>query len=247
MAGHKLVSVLGILRRLRDTPELKLDHSALQFIQNWNNDHSQTVTLQLAASIQGQIADALQAIEASSLNEEAKSGLRSTLSGLKSAFSLEGINQAIRGFIPDISASITNFSIVTSLIDQEFPEAARQGIEELVTELESILSSVREADIDPSLKEAAVRHIGILIALLRNAEAVGAAPALGAFVEMMWQLQTLAKGNADTSSKGTGPTLWKRISAVGDKIKDLADMVESGSKLLPYLEKAPELLRYFPG
>ena len=241
MSGAAVSAVLGLLRRLKRTDGLSLQHSSLSFLQVWAADHSPTTVLRMSIGISEQIEDARNAINASQLSDEAKEGLLATLGGLGSAFSLGGMHTSIQSYIPALDSAITNFAIVASMVDADLPASARAEIEELAVEIEGLRATIDDYGLEMPLREAVVRQLNALIALLRNADAVGVEPALAAYFELMWQLRKTK--SADDEGKKSG--LWSTVSAWSDRFTKVADLVDAGSKLLPVVEKAPDLLKFF--
>jgi len=244
MSNRAVSAVLGVLRRLRSTQGLGQDHAVLQYLQQWAGDHSESVVLRLALGVIEEVEDAQIAIAASSLSEEAKEGLNGTLSGLRSAFALSGMNNSIKSFMPALGPAITNFAIIASMIDAETSPEVATEIENLSKEIDELLKAVRDSSLEPTLRDAAVRHLGILLALLRNADAVGVEPALAAYFELLWQMRKLKESAEKQTGDGVG--VWERISSWGERLGKIADLVDAGSKLVPYIEKVPDLLKYLP-
>jgi hypothetical protein len=245
MSNRAVSAVLGVLRRLQNTQGLGPGNAVLGFLQQWSGDQSESVILRLTLGIIEEVEDAQIAISNSSLSEEAKEGLNVTLAGLRAAFGVAGLNNALQSYVPALGPAITNFAIIASMIDAEMPGQVQSEIEALSHEIEELLKSVRDSDIDPTLRQAAVRHLGILLALLRNADAVGVEPALAAYFELLWQMRKLKE--ADSGKASEEPVnFWTRISSWGERLGKIADLVDAGSKLVPYIDKVPDLLKFLP-
>lgn len=246
MARDSVASVLGILRSLRETQGLSIGHTSLDFLRVWGSDRTTSVSLRLALGILQQVEDARNSIGTSALSDEAKRGLLHTLESLSTAFSPGGWAAPIQNYLTAIDASITNFAIIASMVDAELPQSAIEEINALIIEIDEVCESFRQASIEPTIRDAAVRQLLALSAMLRNAQAVGLEPALTAYFDLMWQVRK-GQGRASEETVGKVKGLWSKISTWGERLSKLSDVVESGSKLIPYAEKVPDLLKWFPG
>ena len=240
MGTRAITGVLGLLRRLKKTEGLGLSHASLQFLQQWAGDHSPSVTLRLCVSIVEEIEDATNVVASSSLTEEAKEGLLATLSGLRAAFDLGGINTAINSYVPAIDSAITNFAIVSSLVGADFPEEAKLEIDNLVQEMTSLRDSPELAELDPALRQTVVRQLNAIIALLHNAAAVGVEAAISAYLDLLVKMRRAKPDEADPKAK---ESVWATVANWGGRLIKVSDLVDAGSKLLPLIEKAPDLLK----
>ena len=246
MSKESIVAVLGLLRRFKTTESLSTGNAPLHFLQAWAGDHSSFVVLRLALASMEHVENARLAITQSELSQEAKDGLIATLTGLSQTFSFENFGSAVQNFLPALDSSITNFAIIASMADAQFSEAARAEVSTLVGEIDGLAAEIRASNLDVRLRDIIVRHLGILAAMLRNADAVGVEPALSAYFDLMWHLRGAAnedKASADQSASG----FWEKMKSWGDRLTTLANMADSGTKLLPYAEKVPDLLRLFQG
>jgi hypothetical protein len=246
MSSVAVAGVLNVLRQLKTTEGLTLGHSGLIYLQNWAGDHSPSVVLRLSLGIIEQIEDARTAIWASNLSQEAKDGLLATLAGLSNAFGLVGMHNTLQSQIPALDPAITNFAIIASMVDAEITPDAKSEIDALVCDVDELCACIRASELDPVLRDAALRHLGALSALLRNAQAVGVGPAFTAYCELLWHLKG-AQRTEESDEKREAAGFWATIAAWSDRLSNIANMCEAGAKVVPFIQKVPDLLKYLPG
>ena len=246
MSQDAVVAVLGVLRRLKNTQGVSVNNSALDFLRMWAGDHSPIIILRLSIAIQNHVADAQIAIANSSLTDEAKGGLAATLTGLSQCFSIEMLQQAISSFLPALDSSITNFAIIASMMDVSFSQKTQDEIDEVISDIDSLINDLNEREFDPSLRAALVRQLYMVTAMLRNAQAVGTDAALSAFFDIILRKKDDDRSTLDPAIAEVRRSIWERIASIGDKLTKIASIAESGQKLLPYLEKIPSLLKHIP-
>jgi len=246
MSKDSVVAVLGTLRRLKNTEGLHPGCTGLTYLQHWAGDHTPVIVLRLAIAIQNHVNDARIAIQNSSLNDEAKNGLAATLDGVEQCFSLGTMQSHINAFLPALDSSITNFSIIASLMDIEISQAALDEIDKIIADIDVFVHELNERDFDPTLKSALIRQLYTVTAMLRNAQAVGVEAALSAFFDIILRMKEDVEPASEVQVNEPRSSIWDRVAAIGDKLSKLATISEAGQKLLPYIEKVPSLLKYIP-
>ena len=244
MSADYIAGVLGVLRKIKATQHLGPQHSTLTYLTEWSGATEPYVALAMAMAIQEQLRGAQSIIEASSLSDEAKSGLLVTITGLTNAFSLAGLNGAQSQFLPSIDPAITNFAIIASVASKADTDSLKDTLSDLTKEIDELAERVKIAEIDPMLRETIVRHLFILTAMLRNVEAVGIDAAVSAYFELLVRVRRAEKFSSEDSKKAMSG-VWPKINALGEKLGKISGLLETGMKLVSYAEKLPGLLQHF--
>jgi hypothetical protein len=246
MSNDAVGAILELLRKLKTTDNLTIGHQPIEYIKAWAGDHSNGTVLRLNLAIIEKIDVAHATISNSSMTDEAKAGLLGTLSSLSQMFSLEGLKSSgVNNYLPTIDSAITNFAIISSMVDGSLPDQAVHEISELMVEITGLISYTTDAKIDPTIKDTIIRQLNAMNAMLLNVKAVGVEPALAAYFELVVKLKKAEKVVSE-ESKDAVKGVWERIENWSDRFGKLADIVDSGSKFLPYVEKVPDLLKHLP-
>ena len=240
MATDSLVYTLGLLRRLKSTPNVNLGHATINFVREWIGSHVSLEIAKLVIAIQENLEAAHIVISESGLNDEAKSGLFETIGGLKAAFSFENLNNAPSSYLPSIDPAITNFAIVTSSIGVTIPEEAINEIGILISELNDFSNKVDEFEISKNVKMTVKRHVSLLIALLNNVQAVGLEPAISAYYDLILALRKEKAADGGEGS-GSGNGLWGQIKEWSSRFESISNLIDQGSMVLPYLQALPRI------
>lgn len=240
MSTSSLSLVLGILRKLKSTEGLGPANHATQFVHEWSGDADPVATLKVAAGITEACSNALITINESALTEEAKAGLRQTVTSLQQMFSLQRINQPIQKTMPDLDPAITNFAILVSMTDTNLSDQANSEISDFIKEIEALKNTIDKSELDPVLKEIVKRHLSVLISALNNVETIGLEIAIGSYADLLARLANEIKVRNDDQSEA-GKNIWDQIKKWSERIQSIQDLIDSGSKALPYLENLPKL------
>ena len=241
MSGDYIGGVLGVLRRIKATQHLSLQHTSLTYMVEWSGGGDPSAALAMASSIQEQLRGAQSVIEASSLTTEAKSGLLVTIAGLVNAFSLAGLNGQLAQFIPALDPAITNFAIISSLSSSTQPDSLSQTINNLIRDIDELADSAKACQMDQVLRDTIVRNLVILATMLRNVEAVGIDGAVTSYFDLLVRVRRSEK-SASNESKKSMHGFWPAINSLGEKIGKISGLLEAGMKLISYAEKLPNLL-----
>ncbi len=240
MSGAPLRYVLGLLRRIKSGSELNVGHTAMQHAATWVAGGEQDAVFKLIIALQQNLSEARDVIRKSRLSEEAQLGLLSTIDGLIVAFSLPQLGSPIQSHLPAIDSSITNFAVITSAIDFEISDQFKAERDSFVVELEKFLEEMADFAIDERLKDTARRQISLLIALLKNAEAVGVEAALTSYWELVIKVRNRSVGS-DEAQEGDKSKLWDAITSWSERLDSLSKIYDVGEKLLPYVDKIPQI------
>jgi hypothetical protein len=240
MATDSLAYVLGLLRRIKSTPNVNMQNATLGYVHEWAGSHSSLHVAKLVIAIQENLESAQVVIEGSGLSDEAKSGLFGTISALKSAFAFENLNSAPVNYLPAIDPAITNFAIVTSSVGAVIPDEALDALGLLVSDLHEFLGRIDSFELPLNVKLTVKRHVSLLIAMLNNAQAVGIEPAISAYYDLVLALRKEKSPDAE-DKQSSGGSFWSQIKEWSGRIESLANLVEQGSKALPYLDALPKI------
>ncbi len=236
MESTPLLFVLGLLRRIKSQPEFAAGYSAQHHLEIWASEGGQEAQLRLAIAIQQNLEEARNQINRMRLKDEAKIGLAGTVETLIKAFSLNQLPTNLLSQIPSIDSAISNFAIITSMIDAEVPEEFYAERDSFVREIEAFLNEVDGYEIDERLKDTTKRQIALLVALLKNAEAVGVEAALSSYWELVIKVRNRASTPEENQREDT-TKIWDRITSWSERIEALSKLYDVAHKLLPHLDK----------
>lgn len=240
MPATPLHFVLGLLRRIKSRPEFQQGQSVQTHISVWAGDGGQDACLRMALALQQNLAEARGVIARSGLTDEAKGGLLATVDGLINAFSLHNLATNFQSHIPALDSAITNFAILASAVDLQVSDKFIEQRDSFVSELEAFAKDIDGFDIDERLKDVSKRQIALLIALLKNAEAVGVEPALSAYWELMIKVKSrLTPENEDQEKDNS--RFWDVIISWSDRFDALSKLYDFGNKIIPHLDKFPQI------
>ena len=237
MSGAPLRFVLGLLRRLKSGSECGMGHSALNHVEHWARGGGQEAQFKLLIAIQSNLQEARETVERSGLLDEAKAGLFATIDTLVAAFSVGGMTNAVSNYVRDIDQSLTIFAFVTSAMQFDVPEEFVHERDALIDDLKLFIGELSNLDLDDRLRDAARRQISLIIALLKNAEAVGVEAALASYYEMVIKLRNrFAQENdeGEDSSK-----FWSTVRSWSERFDSLSKLYDVAQRLLPHLDKIP--------
>ena len=237
MAADSLTNVLAILRQFKTTADLNLEYPTLEFMKRWAGTDDNLTIGRFLVSVQENVQNAQMIVARSRLTDEAKTGLLSTISSLTEAFSVGGLQNPVKAYIPSLDSAITNFAIVTSSLDIDVSTDALNDILKFTEELDEFLDSIHEFDLSDSLRETASRHILVLAAMLRNVQAVGFDAALASYYEMLLALRKERPAEPDNESKATG--FWDQLKLWGGRLETISKVMETAGAAIPYIEKIP--------
>jgi hypothetical protein len=240
VSGVPIRFVLGLLRRLKSTSDLTRGNSAQQYVEVWARGGGQEAQFRILITIQQNLVEARQVIEASGLSDEAKGGLYATIDSLIATFAIGNFQGAVSNYLLDLDTAITIFSVITSAIDFDVPEQFVTERDELVNDLNLFIEELASLDVDERLRDTARRQVSLLIALLRNAEAIGVEAALASYYEMVIKLRNRSAANPDSQSEGKSK-FWSTIKSWSDRLDSLSKIYDIGQRLLPHVDKIPQI------
>lgn len=246
MADNYIGNVLGILRLLKNTEGLSADHPPITFIHQWAGDAGDNATLRVAAYVLDQAFGAESLVQNSSLNDEAKQGLLQTTQALRAAFSIAGMSQAIRAHLPALESSLSSFAILASATGVGKSPPRVKEVDEILGEIDQLNETLGTTDVDPLVKDIALKHLTVLKALLSNIEAFGTDSAIAAYYELVIRLRRAEKGASD-ETKTTLKKVWPKIEQWAGRLTIIEQAMNSGASILSdFSETAQNLLQYIP-
>ena len=238
MASDSLAYVLGLLRRLKATPNVGIGQPSIGFVREWVGSHDSLAAAKLIIAIQENLVAAHQLISMSTLSDEARAGLLETIGSLRASFAFENLNNSVSSYITTIDSALTNFAIITSAINIQFPPDAENEIGSLISDLGAFAEKLDNFDVPENVRETAKRHLSLLVALLINAQAVGINPAISAYYDMILALK---KEHASESEAGDSKGFWSNIKSWNIRFEAIYNLIDRGSKLIPYLDDIPRI------
>lgn len=243
--SNSILSVLATLRLLKSTPERSISsgHSAMHFMEVWSGGGLVGPdACRLAAILMENFVEAKTAVNASQLNDEAKSGLVQTIDGLINAFSLPGMNQQILQYIPQLDASITNFALLLSMSsDEGKSQAAKKLAQELAAEIRGFAEDVALSELPSQIRDLLIRHLRIAAIMLENLEVFGIESASASYAEMIIRLKSEVRKSQ--SHEPVEPAMWEKVKGLMEKFNLIADTLDKGVILLSYAEKAGSFIK----
>lgn len=228
---HPIVATLALLRKIKSTPGLGLDHSGLLYVHAWTGDHTSTVVMRTVVGISEQLQAARAFINTSHLGDEAKAGLLATVDALVAVFSIGTINNAVRSYLPALDSAITNFAILASSTSGSVA-AAEEEIRSLSSDILEFAAEVSSMDIDPYLKEVIVKQLRSLSAMIINALVVGTDEALSCYLSMLARVK---RAELSAVNPVDAPGFWDKARTWSDRLSSMNSMMNSGAGLLAYL------------
>lgn len=228
MDSRSLVSILGILRHLKETGNGISAYAVLRITLNLEDDAS---AYRACASIVELTFVAASVIENSHLDDEAKSGLLHTVGSVRSAFSVGGLQTQWQSHIGDVNSSISGLVILLSALGGEpRPEAPPDALD-LAQEIEALYERLDEFGLESATKTIVLRHLKILATLLRHIPTFGMNAAIITYVELMMAMTKEVDGTpgADNSAK---KEFWATLSLWRDRLTAIDELWGVGAKLL---------------
>lgn len=216
-------------RRTRDAQELLLGASAVA---------------RIAAYIIDQCQAAKNVIENSALDEEAKSGVIVGLNDLARAFSIENLNGQINvvhqapGYISNLVILLSAAGIPTRA---EIPKEAI----DLAQEIDEFTKSFNDPQLDPVVREIALKHMAVLSTLIRHIPVFGLEAAITAYFELMMKLRR-ADSKSSEASKGALDRVIDTVKGWGERMEKVDKAMNAGANLLSRAEGLTPLLSYLP-
>jgi hypothetical protein len=242
MAGQSLAYVLGVLRRFKSTAGMSVGNTTLDYIQKWVGGSNAAAVAKVQISVLENTKIASSVVTNSRLSEEAKIGLLHTLAQMETMFSAGQITGSVQAYFPALDSAITNFAIVTSHIQASVSAESIEAAKNLASEIDDLISQIDSLSSDQVQREICRRHLNALSGLLKNIDAFGVDTALSAYYDMILSLRKDLRTQTEDSSNGDG--IWAKIKSIGGKLKDLNDLVETGAKILPYVDDLPKMIGF---
>ena len=247
MSDNFISNVLNILRLLKASPELN-GHSMLEYIEKWAGAPIQeSATLRVSAYLQDQCDGAITLIRQSSLPEEAIAGLLQTVTSLRNALAIRNITSAPTQHLPQLDAAISSFAILEGVSNLTAPPADKSDLEKLIKEIEQVVGLFDDSSIDPLVQTTAKKHLHILLATLRNVDALGVDSAMAAYFELVIRLKRVDVSASETSRSRVAK-VWPTLEKWGGRLAIIDKVLNSGQGLLDQAKGIGQaLLNYFPG
>ncbi|HLZ75454.1 hypothetical protein [Phenylobacterium sp.] len=215
-----ITNVLNILRLLKPEP----NHTGFQHLHRWVGEpFSEALAARMCAYVLENAEGAEAVIRGSGVPAESAEGLCQTTGGLRTAFSPAGINGSIGGPLPTLVSSIALFATFAG--SQARPSDPPKEALDLVVEVEAMIAKLGAARLDPLVHEIAIRHLRVLVILLKNVQAFGVDSATVAYSELIVRLRRAVHASGpDTEKKmrGVWPTLktwWSRLEALDNEFR----------------------------
>lgn len=246
MSDNFISNVLNLLRLIKATPELN-GHPPPEYVKKWaGTEISPAAILRVCAYVQDQCDGALLIIDQSSLASEAKAGLCQTVKSLENAFAIGSLSSQLIGHFPQLDAAISSFAILESVSNLGSGPVDRTELDGLIKEVEGIAAIFAEAEIDPLVKETAKKHLAVLLALLRNADALGVDAAMVAYTELVIRLKRV-EATASASARAKTAKVWPVIEKWGGRLALISDAMNAGQGLLDHAQVIGQgLLSHLP-
>lgn len=241
MADNYVGNVLAILRLLKNTPQCTAGHAPISFIHQWSGNPTDQATLRISAYILDQILGAEILIQNSKLADEAKQGLLQTTGSLKVAFSLNGLTTAIQNHLPALDAALSSFAILASATGVGDPLPRVAELSDILTDIEQLNELFNDPEIDPLVRETALKHLAVLAALLNNVEAFGVDSAIAAYWEMVIRLKRAEK-NATEDTKEKLKKVWPKIEQWAGRLTIIEQAMNAGTSILSDFSAAAQTL-----
>lgn len=246
MADNYVGNVLGILRLLKKTNGVTSQHAAVSYIHQWAGDSSEQGSLRVAAYVLDQAFGAEILIENSELNDEAKQGLLQTTNAIKAAFSLGGMNQPINSHLPALESSLASFAILASATGVGKSQPNVKELDDILADIEALNATLGETDVDPLVRDVALKHLAILKALLSNVDAFGTDAAIAAYWELVVRLRR-AESGASESTKEKLKKIWPKLEQWAGRLTIIEQAMNSGASILSdFSWTAQNLLQHLP-
>jgi hypothetical protein len=222
-----LLNVLALLRTIKAHPE---HAQGLSLLQYWSaTDHAEPVVLRLSAYTQEQCDEGIRWVNDSGLPDEAKAGLLQTLNGLKAAFAIANVQNALAHYLPQIDSAIAQFSLLTAGLGLQQPNKPSE-LDDLIREIEEVLTSFGDGSVDAAVADTARKHLQVLLTLLRNVEILGVDAALAAYFELVVRLRR-AESHASPPTREKLKALWPKIEQWTGRLTIIEKALESGTTL----------------
>ena len=226
VSDNFISNVLNILRLIKAAPELQ-GKAPLAYFTVWAGGELEPSTaLRLCAYVQDQCDGALSLIDQSGLAQEAKAGLSQTVKSLQVAFSISGMNSAVTQQFPQLDAAISSFAILESVSNLSGGPPDKTELEQLIRDVEEVSASFDDSDIDPVVRDTAKKHLHVLLALLRNADALGVDAAMVAYAELVIRLKRV-DASASEVARSKVANIWPKVERWGGRIR----IDQSGAEL----------------
>jgi len=240
VSANKLGNFLGLLRLIKQTGP---DQSPRNLVQLWTGGNAppSSLVLKIAAYVAELAEEAEAYIGATQLSDEAKSGLLQTTWSVKQAFDLVHIQQSVQQSLPALDAAISQFAILISAAGLDAVPPPDAEVLGLVEDIDRMISSLEDADIDPLVASAARKHLNVLKTLLQNVDAFGVEAALAAYSELVIRLRS-ADLAASAASSQTLSKIWPEIERWAGRLAIIDQAYTQGGRLLGELGGTARLL-----
>lgn len=239
MDTQHLLNVLSMLRLMKG--KNSENATAASLITRWAGQAvNEPLTLKIAAHIQEEIALSVLSLEKARLSDEAKEGILPKLKRLQEGFGMANLNTAIRQFAPDVSGMITTIAVVTEASGVEPQAEQSEEADSLIRSIEETIAAL-DPDMDPILRDIAIRHMQVLVAMLQNLRIFGSEIAYTAYFELLKKIERADAFSSDTDREKAKPFIdrikgWGEVMASIQKIWDAGSgIITAGAKLVPLL------------
>ncbi|MBU6393507.1 MAG: hypothetical protein KGQ75_02925 [Sphingomonadales bacterium] len=230
MSDNPITNVLNLLRLLKHNS--MFEHNMYENVRRWcGEDATDSSLLRLFAYGLDQCQMAKEAIQESSLTEEAKTGLIQIVESLQTCFMFPTASNAIRGQIPQLDSAISSFAILASIYKDDISTASNSDLIQLIDEVNSVYNLFDSTLNGSPLKQLAKRHLQVLLTTLRHVDAFGIDSALSVYAELVVRLNTAVKSAPPEDAEKTSQ-IWPTIVKWGDRLAKIGNVVGSGSKLI---------------
>lgn len=235
MSLAALEALLETMRRLQNTEGLSGGNAFVTFVERWSSvpeDLKTSASLNIFISINDQISVSRDFIESIELRPEAKTGLLSTLNSLQTAFSPTSCNNAVSNIFPALDASISNFSMLVSVLELQFKTRyLSSDMSDVEKELDEIISSLQEVSIDPLVKLSILKSLLLAKTVICNFSILGADAALAAYADVVIRMRNETKKDRDKGD-AKSESWFERVANWGKNLQNLVDGFEAGQKII---------------
>jgi hypothetical protein len=160
------------------------------------------------------------------------------------AFSPVGVQGQIQAHLPALDSSLAMFAIFAS--KHAAPAEPPQEALDLAAEIEAMAKKIEADDLDPLVKEIAVRHLRALAIMLRYVQAFGVDAALVAYSELLVRLRRAERTATEDTREKMG-AVWPVIKTWLDRLRDVDRALSAGQDLLEYGKEGLGLLADLTG
>ena len=235
MASDSVATVLNLLRQLNAARVRDGSTTFLQFVHASTGSSDELTTLKFLAAVHANLIASKDTIFNSSLDDEAKTGIVSTIQALQQGFTTSALHNQIPSILPAMDSAITNFSILVGAFSLKLPSEAIEKIDDLIKDIEILITDIDGYCLSVALKEIFLRQSRLLVSLLKNCQAIGVDGSISAYYDMIIALR---KESVDDA---TSKTFWDRIKVWADRLDSIFSAVQIGNKLVPYIREFPRI------